>query len=267
MLGVKSVLSAPFSYNICRDHPNPKFPSDDKIDPSKSMTITWEPSLWKEPSDNFLVTISDNNGPIAGFNNAPTIGNSMVVPAGTLANNTFFEWSVKNSASCVGIDPPKAIFSTTAAGNNQPQPPALKNFTVELHAFRNDADANFFPPAFETSDYVLGVELFDPNGVKVPVVDGNGNPVSQLIVDSENAILAMAATMKPVGKYTLKIKMVNIFNQLEYFPFDQPRFSVFLNGQSVLSDHVITFNPLDPDSPFNEWQNNFQFADIILDVK
>jgi hypothetical protein len=265
-LGVKSVLSAPFNYTICPDHPYPKFPSDDKIDPSKNLTITWESSLWKEPSDNYLVTIADAAGPIPGFNNAATMGNSMVVPAGTLANNSFFNWSVKNSAGCVGIDPPKAIFSTIAAGNNQPQPPALKNFTVELHAFRNDADLNFIPPAFETSDYVMGVELFDPNGVKVNVVDVNG-PVTQLLVDSENSILAMAATMQPAGKYTLKLKILNIFNQLDYFPFDQPRFSVFLDGQSVLLNHIIKFNPLDPASPFHEWQNNYQFEDIILDVK
>jgi hypothetical protein len=35
----------------------------------------------------------------------------------------------------------------------------------------------------------------------------------------------------------------------------------------VLINHIIKFNPLDPASPFHEWQNNFQFADIILDVK
>lgn len=266
-LGAKSGLSPAFFYPICPDQPFPKFPGDfSKVDPSKALTVSWHASLWLKSGDNYLVTILDNGVPVAGFNNAPTTATSMNVPAGTLPSNKTLSLFIKNQGSCPGIDAPTVLFSTTSGVSNNPPAPPTKNFTIGIRGFRNDADINFIPPAFETSDYTLGFELFDPNGVKVNVVDGNG-PVSQLLVDSENAILDIPLTMMPVGKYTLKLKMLNIVTQAEYFPFDQPRFSVLFNGQPVVSNHFITFQPLDPASPFNEWQPNFQFSDIIIEVK
>ena len=61
--------------------------------------------------------------------------------------------------------------------------------------------------------------------------------------------------------------MLNIVTPALYFPFDQPKFSIFLDGDVVVSNHVITIDLINPASPFNEWQNGFQFTDIIIDVK
>lgn len=266
-LGAKSVLSQPFNYNICPDQPFPKFPSDiDKIDPGKAFTILWDASLWLKSGDHYLVSISDGANPVVGFNNAPTTATSMIVPAGKLANNKTYALTIRNQGSCPGIEPLTVLFKTLAGGSNNPPATPVKNFTIGLRGFRNDLDPSD-PFSFETSDYILGVELFDPNGIKVPVVDGNGNPVTQLLVDSENAILDIAINMKPIGKYMLRLKVLNIFNPALYYPFDQPRFSVLLNGQTIIGNHVITADFINPASPFNEWQTGFQFADVILDVK
>ncbi|WP_353717620.1 M4 family metallopeptidase [Dyadobacter sp. 676] len=266
-LGAKSALSQPFNYSICPDQPFPKFPSDiDKIDPAKAFTISWHPSLWLKPGDSYLVTILDGANPVPGFNNTPTTATSMAVPAGKLTGSKTYALTIKNQGACPGIDPPTVLFKTTAGGSNNPPATPTKNFIIGLHAFRNDVDPSD-PFSFETSDYVLAVELFDPNGVKLPVADGNGNPVTQLLVDSENAILDMVLTMKPIGKYTLRLKMLNIFNPALYYPFDQPRFSVLLDGQAVVGNHIITADFINPGSPFNEWQSGFQFADIVVDVK
>lgn len=267
-LGAKSGLSAAFSYPICPDQPLPKFPGDfDKIDPSKAFTITWHPSLWVKPGDNYLVTILDNGSPVPGFNNAPTTATSMNVPANTLSPGKTYSFNIQNQGSCPGLKIWTVVFQTLSGVNNNPPATPVKNFVVELHGFRNDPDANFIPPAYATSDYVLGLKLFDPNGVKVNLVDGNGNPVTQLLVDSENTILGIPVNQMPIGKYTLRLEMLNIFTPALYFPFDQPKFSVFLDGKAVLSNHIITADFINPASPFNEWQTGFQFADIILDVK
>ena len=264
----KSGFSAEFSYPICPDQPLPEFPGDfDKIDPSKSFTISWHPSLWVKPGDNYLVTIMDNGAAVQGFNNAPTTATSMVVPANTLQPNKTYSFNIQNQGSCPGLKIWTVVFSTLAGGSNNPPATPVKNFAIELRAFRNDPDANFVPPAFGTSDYFMGLELFDPNGVKVPIFDGNGQPVSQLLVDSENSIVGIAVNQMPVGKYTLRLKMINIVTPALYFPFDQPRFSVFLDGNVVISNHVITIDLVNPSSPFNEWQTGFQFADIVIDVK
>lgn len=264
----KSAFSAEFSYPICPDQPLPKFPGDfDKIDPSKAVTFSWHPSQWVKPGDNYLLTIMDNGIPIFGFNNAPTTSTSMNVPANTLQPNKTYSFNVQNQGSCPGLKIWTVVFSTLAGGSNNPPATPVKNFAIELRAFRNDPDANFIPPAFGTSDYFMGFELFDPNGVKIPVFDGNGQPISQLLVDSENAIVGIAVNQMPIGKYTLRLKMLNIVTPVLYFPFDQPRFSVFLDGNVVVSNHVITIDLVNPASPFNEWQIGFQFADILIDVK
>lgn len=264
----KSAFSAEFSYPICPDQPLPKFPGDfDKIDPSKAVTFSWHPSQWVKPGDKYLLTIMDNGIPIFGFNNAPTTSTSMNVPANTLQPNKTYSFNVQNQGSCPGLKIWTVVFSTLAGGSNNPPATPVKNFAIELRAFRNDPDANFIPPAFGTSDYFMGFELFDPNGVKVPVLDGNGQPISQLLVDSENAIVGIAVNQMPIGKYTLRLKMLNIVTPVLYFPFDQPRFSVFLDGNVVVSNHVITIDLVNPASPFNEWQIGFQFADILIDVK
>lgn len=267
-LGAKSALSAPFSYLICPDQPLPTFPADfNKLDPSKAFTITWHPSLWLKPGDNYQVTILDNGNPVQGFNNALTTATSMTVPANTLSPNKTYSFTVKNQGSCPGLKIHEVVFSTLAGSSNNPPATPVKNFVIELHGFRNDPDPNFLPPAYGTSNYLFGLKLLGPNGAQVNIKDGNGNPVSQFLVDSENSIIAMAVNQMPVGKYTLKLEMLNIFPPDTYFPFDQPRFSVFLNGQVVLSNHFITIHPLDPTSIFNEWQIGKQFADIVIDVK
>lgn len=267
-LDAKSGFSPEFSYPICPDQPLPKFPGDfDKIDPSKAVTFSWHPSQWIKPGDNYLLTIMDNGIPIFGFNNAPTTATSMNVPANTLQPNKTYSFNVQNQGSCPGLKIWTVVFSTLPGANNNPPATPVKNFIVELRGFRNDPDANFIPPAYGTSDYFLEFELFDPNGVKVPILDGNGQPISQLLVDSENAIMAIAVNQMPVGKYTLKLKMLSIVTPALYFPFDQPRFSVFLDGNVVVGNHFITVDLINPASPFNEWQNGFQFTDIVIDVK
>ncbi|MBE8971455.1 hypothetical protein IQ277_36305, partial [Nostocales cyanobacterium LEGE 12452] len=156
------------------------------------------------------------------------------------------------------------LFSAVGAGgSNQPQPPKLVNFTIELKAFRNNVDAF----SWATSDYVLGIELIDPDGNLLALVDPNGNQVTELLVDSENSGVIMQAFNRPQGEYKLRLKMKNIFNPLLYYPFDQPRFSVFLNGKPEVNPHVITANFVDPNSFSHEWKIGFQFVDIILVVK
>lgn len=271
-LGAKSALSLPFNYTVCPDHPGVSFPGDlGKVDPSQNFNIEWYPSAWFDAGSQYLVTIMDGANPLPGFNNKPTTSNFMLVPAGTLVNGKSYTVTVKNSASCPGITLPKTFFNAVGAGGvNQPQPPKLVNFNIELKGFRNDPDGTKFPPEYGTSNYVLGIELIDPDGNLLALVDPadpNGNPVTQLDVDSENSGVVMVGTNKPEGKYKFRIKMLNIFDPLLYYPFDQPRFSVSLNGQTVVNNHVITADFINPASPFNEWQNGFQFADIILDIK
>jgi hypothetical protein len=267
--GAKSALSAPFNYSVCPDHPGISFPGDlGKVDPTKAFNIEWYPSGWFDVGSQYLVTILDGQNPLPGFNNKPTTNNLMAVPAGTLVNGKSYVVTVKNSSSCPGIFLPETFFNAVGAGGaNQPQPPKLVNFNIELKGFRNDPDGTKFPPEFGTSNYVLGIELIDPDGNPLALVDPNLNQVTQLDVDSENSGVIMVGNNKPEGKYKLRLKMLNIFDPLLYYPFDQPRFSVFLNGKPIVNPHVITANLFDPDSPFNEWKPNFQFADIILDVK
>ncbi|MGN7887682.1 M4 family metallopeptidase [Dyadobacter sp. 22481] len=271
-LGAKSALSLPFNYTVCPDHPGVSFPGDlGKVDPTKDFNIEWYPSAWLDAGSQYLVTIMDGANPLPGFNNKPTTNNFMLVPAGTLVNGKSYTVTVKNSASCPGITLPSTFFNAVdAGGSNQPQPPKLVNFNIELKGFRNDPDGTKFPPEYGTSNYVLGIELIDPDGKLLPLVDPadpNGNPVTQLDVDSENSGVVMVGSNKPEGKYKLRLKMLNIFDPLLYYPFDQPRFSVLLNGQTVVNNHVITADFINPASPFNEWQNGFQFADILLDIK
>jgi hypothetical protein len=262
--GAESALSPAFSYAICPDQPFPKFPGDQStIDPALPVTITWDPSLWIEPGDQYLVTVLSNGIPINGFNNAPTTETFMVIPAGTLGNGKNYTYTVKNSGSCQGIDPYVVLFSTIAGGNNNPPAAPLKDIDIKVVGYRNDLDpADPFP--IETSDYLLGVELRDPDGKIVQIVDANGNPVTEFWVDSENAILGLFKKDMPAGKYTLKVTMLNVVEPLFYNIFDQPHFSVLLNGKTVIDNHIITLN-IDPVS--NEWQDNFSFSDIILDHK
>lgn len=264
-LGAKSALSIPFNYVICPDHPGVFFPGDlGKVDPSKNFNIEWHPSGWFDPGSQFLVTIKQAGNVVAGFDNKPTTNNFMLVPAGTLLDGKDYVLTVKNSSACAGILLPVTFFSAkTVGGSNQPQPPKLVNFNVELKGFRNDPDG----AAWGTSNYRLGIELIDPDGNLLALVDPNGNQVNQFDVDSENSGIVLAANDKPQGIYKLRLKMLNIFPPLTYYPFDQPRFSVLLNGQPMITNHVITADFIDPGSPFNEWQNGFQFADIVLDVK
>ena len=105
-----------------------------------------------------------------------------------------------------------------------------------FRSFRNDLDGL----AWETSDYVLGIELIDPDGNILALLDPGMMPVTQLLVDSENSGAIMEAKQKPEGKYKLRLKMLSIVNPLLYYPFDQPRFSVFLNGEPIVNPHVIT---------------------------
>ncbi len=184
--------------------------------------------------------------------------------AGTLLDGKDYTVTVKNSSACAGILLPVTFFSAkTVGGANQPQPPKLVNFNIELKGFRNDLDGL----AWGTSNYQLGIELIDPDGNLLALVDPNGNQVTHFDVDSENSGLIMAADNKPQGIYKLKLKMLNIFPPLTYYPFDQPRFSVLLNGQPIVTNHVITIDLFDPDAPSNEWKVGFQFVDIALDVK
>ncbi|MDR6804483.1 hypothetical protein J2Y45_001751 [Dyadobacter sp. BE34] len=264
--GAKSGFSATFDYNICPDHPEVLFPGDQTgvVDALLDFNVQWKHSLF-DPNTTYLVTLKDATTgiPIPGFSNKPTTTTSMLVPAGTLTNGKKFSVSVKNTASCAGIPLSENVFSAISSGSNQPQPPKLVNFTIELKGFRNDVDAF----SWETSDYVLGIELIDPDGNLLALVDPNGNQVTQLLVDSENSGVIMQASNKPQGEYKLRLKMKDIFNPLLYYPFDQPRFSVFLNGQPQVNPHVITANFADPNSFSHEWKVGFQFGDIILNVK
>jgi hypothetical protein len=97
------------------------------------------------------------------------------------------------------------------------------------------------------------------------VVDGNGIAVSELLVDSENAVLGIFAKDQPVGKYTLKLKILAMSNPPVYNLFEQPWFSVGVNGQTVINTHIITINPFDPN--YDEWKVDYQFTDITLDHK
>ncbi len=265
-LGAKSALSPPFSYQICADHPEVLFPGDQTgvIDAQLDFNVQWKSSLF-DPNTNYLVTLKDASTgiPIPGFNNKPTTATSMLVPAGTLTNGKKFSVSVKNAASCAGILLSENVFSAINSGSNQPQPPKLVNFTIELKGFRNDLDGL----AWETSDYVLGLEFIDPDGNPLGLVDLNGIQVTELLVDSENSGVIMKGFNRPQGQYKLRLKMKDIFDPLLYYPFDQPRFSVFLNGQPQVNPHVITANFADPNSIFHEWKVGFQFGDIVLDVK
>ncbi len=264
-LGAETALSSAFSYTICQDQPIPKFPNDnDKIDPALPVTITWEPSLWQEPGEQYLVTILSNGSPVNGFNNTPTLSTSMLLPAGTLGNGKNYTLIIKNSGSCPGLDPWTVLFSTIAGANNNPPATPTKDLSIQLSAFRSDLDLSD-PFPFENADYILGFELVDPNGNKIQVTDANGDQVSQLLVDSENVILGIFAKDQPVGKYALKLKMLTISDPPVYNLIDQPRFSVTLNGQTVINNHIITINPFD--AFYDEWKVNFQFTDITLDHK
>ena len=264
-LGAETGFSPAFSYTICQDQPFPKFPNEnDKIDPALPVMITWEPSLWQEPGEQYQVTILSNGIPVNGFNNAPAMSTSMLLPAGTLGNGKNYTLTIKNSGSCVGLNPWTVLFSTIAGGNNNPPATPLKDLSIQLSAFRHELDPAD-PFSFENADYTLEFEVLDPDGNKVEVVDGIGNAVSELLVDSENAVLGMFAKDQPVGKYTLKMKILTISDPPVYYPFDQPRFSVSVNGQTVINDHIITINPFDP--VYDEWKPDFQFTDITLDHK
>jgi len=205
--------------------------------------------------------------PFPGLATSPQQQRSCWCPP-ALTNGKNYVVSVKNSSSCLGIDVPKNLFSAVGSGgSNQPQPPQLVNFTIDLKGFRNDPDGTVFPPEYGTSNYVLGIELIDPDGNLLALVDPNQNQITQLDVDSENSGVIIAGNNKPQGQYKLRLKMKNIFDPLLYYPFDQPKFSVFLNGQPIVNPHVITVDFANPNSIFNEWVVGFQFADIILNVK
>ncbi|GGM84118.1 hypothetical protein GCM10010967_14890 [Dyadobacter beijingensis] len=269
-LGAKSALSIPFSYTICPDHPAVFFPGDlGKVDPTVNFNIEWHKSGSFPPGSQYLVTIFEGANPIAGFNKKPTTQTAMSVPAGTLVNGKSYTVTVENSSSCAGILLPKTFFNAVGSGGiNQPQPPKLVNFTIDLKGFRNDPDGTVFPPKYGTSNYEIGIEFFAPDGVPLGLHEpGNGNPVTFLEVDSQNSGVILVGDQKPQGKYKLRLKMKTIFDPLLYYPFDQPWFSVSLNGQTVVSKHIITVDFVDPSSPFNEWKVGFQFADIELDVK
>lgn len=267
-LGAKSALSPKFEYKICPDQPEVLFPADliGKIDPFQDFNVKWNDSFWFDPGSAYLVTIEDamTGVPLPGFSNKLTTATSMLVPAGTLTSGKKYAVSVKNSSTCAGIVLLANVFSAVGVGgSNQPQPPKLVNFTIDLQAFRNDQDGL----AWETSDYVLGFDLIDPDGNPLAFIDPNGNQITQFDVDSENSGVILSASNKPEGQYKLRLKMLNIFNPLLYYPFDQPRFSVFLNGEPIVNPHVITVDFANPNSPFNEWVVGFQFPDIILKVK
>lgn len=270
-LGAKTALSLPFEYAICPDHPAVFFPGDlGKVDPTKDFKVEWFASESFVPGSNYLVTIKDAGSgiPVAGFDNKPTTAHSMLVPAATLTNGKNYTVTVRNSSSCPALLLPTTFFSAVGSGSiNQPQPPKLVNFTVELKGFRNDPDAFSIPPAYGTSNYELGIEFFDPNGNLLGLLDPNGMQVTKLLVDSENSGVIMAGNNKPQGKYKLRLKLAKIFPPNTYYPLDQPRFSVLLNGQVVVLNHIITFDIFNPGSSFDEWKEGFQFADIILDIK
>ena len=113
---------------------------------------------------------------------------------------------IKNSGSCPGPGPWTVLFSTIAGANNNPPATPTKDLSIQLSAFRNELDPSD-PFSFENADYILGFEVLDPDGNKIQVVDGNGIAISELLVDSENAVLGMFAKDQPVGKYTLKLKI------------------------------------------------------------
>ncbi|SEJ84350.1 Thermolysin metallopeptidase, alpha-helical domain [Dyadobacter sp. SG02] len=267
-LGAKSALSPPFNYNICPDQPEVVFPVDlvSQVNVAQDLVVKWKDSKWFDPGSTYLVTISDatTSAVVPGFSNKPTTATSMLVPAGTLTAGKKFNVTVKNSSSCAGIFAADNVFSTVGSGgSNQPQPPKLVDFTIELKGYRNDQKGL----GLETSDFVLGLKLIDPNGNELALVDPNMNQVTELLVDSENSGVIMKAFSQPQGEYKLQLTMKNIFSPLLYFPFDQPRYSVFLNGNPIVNPHVITAHFLDPGSIFHEWKINHQFADIILDIK
>lgn len=268
-LGAKTALSQPFDYPICPDHPAVSFPGDlGKVDPTKDFNVEWFASESFNAGSQYLVTILDGAAAIPGFNDKPTTAHSMLVPTGTLTNGKSYTVTVKNSSSCAAILLPKTFFTAVGSGgSNQPQPPKLVNFTVELKGFRNDPDAFSVPPAYGTSNYELGVEFFDPNGNILALLDPNGMQVTKLLVDSENSGVIMVGNNKPQGKYKLRLKLAKIFPPNTYYPLDQPRFSVLLNGQVVVLNHIITFDLFNPGSSFDEWKEGFQFADIILDIQ
>ncbi|GGM84108.1 hypothetical protein GCM10010967_14880 [Dyadobacter beijingensis] len=268
-LGAKTGESQPFDFPVCADHPAVFFPGDlGKVDPTKDFKIEWFRSESFAAGSQYLVTINDGAVAIPGFKDKPTTSHSMLVPAGTLINGKSYTVTVRNSSSCPALFLPKTFFNAVGSGGaNQPQPPKMVNFNINLSAFRNDPDAASFPPAFGTSNYVLGIQMIDPDGNVLALVDPNGNQVTQLDVDSENSGVIMVGDNKPQGKYKLRLTMQNIFDPLLYYPFDQPRFSVSLNGVPVVTNHVITVDFANPASSFNEWQVGFQFADIILDIK
>lgn len=267
--GSKSGFSETFNYNICPDHPEIIFPVDQisKVDALQDFVVKWKDSFWFDPGSEYKVTIKDGGVPVPGFNNKSTTASSMLVPAGTLINGKQYSLTVLNSSSCAGIVFQANIFSTVGSGgSNQPQPPKLVDFTIELKGYRNDQDGL----AWETSDYVLGFELLDPDGNVLGLIDPNdpnGNQITQLDVDSENSGVILAGNNKPQGTYKLRLKMNDIFSPLLYYPFDQPRYSVFLNGKPIINPHVITANFADPNSFSHEWKIGFQFGDIILDIK
>lgn len=264
--GSKSGFSETFNYNICPDHPEIIFPVDQisKVDALQDFVVKWKDSFWFDPGSEYKVTIKDGGIPVPGFNNKPTTTTSMLIPAGTLINGKQYSLTVQNSSSCAGIIFQANIFSTVGSGgSNQPQPPKLVNFTIELKGYRNDQDGL----AWETSDYLLGIEFIDPDGNLLALVDPNGNQVTQLLVDSENSGVILQGLKKPQGIYKLRLKMKDIFSPLLYYPFDQPWYSVFLNGQPIINPHVITANFVDPGSISHEWKVGFQFGDIILDIK
>ena len=267
-LGAKTALSQPFEYSICPDHPAVFFPGDlGKVDATKDFKVEWFASESFIAGSQYLVTILDGAVPVPGFNDKPTTAHFMFVPAGTLTNGKSYTVTVKNSSSCPAILLPKTFFSAVGSGSvNQPQPPKLVNFNIEVKGFRNDPDASVFPPAYGTSNYELGIELFDPNGIVLGLLDPNGMQVTKLSVDSENSGVIMVGNSKPQGKYKLRLKLTKIFPPNTYYPLDQPRFSVLLNGQTVVLNHIITFDIFNPGSNFDEWKEGFQFADIILDV-
>jgi hypothetical protein len=269
-LGAKTALSQPFDYNICPDHPAVFFPGDlGKVDPTKDFKVEWFPSESFPPGSQFLVTIEESGlAALPGFKDKPTIANFMLVPAGTLTNGKNYTLTVKNSSSCPALLLPKTFFSAVGAGgSNQPPQPTFVNFKIELKGFRNDPDAFSIPPAYGTSNYDLGIELFDPNGISLGLLDPTMMPVNKLAVDSENSGVILVGTNIPQGKYKLRLKLNKIYPPNTYYPLDQPRFSVFLNNQVVVSNHIITFDIFNPGSAFDEWKDGFQFADIILDIK
>ncbi|MBO9596144.1 MAG: hypothetical protein J7599_24900, partial [Niabella sp.] len=270
--GAKSALSAPFEYNVCPDHPEIIFPADliGKVDPFQNFNIQWHNSFWFDPGSQYLVTIEDaaTGIPLPGFNNKPTTATSMPVPAGTLTNGKQFTVSVRNSSSCPDILLTENIFLATGnGGSNQPQPPKLVNFKIEIKGFRNDPDGTVFPPAWGTSNFRFGIRLIDPDGNDLALVDANGNPVAQLDIDSENSGVIIQAQNRPEGKYKLKLEITDIFDPFSYYPFDQPRFSVLLNDEPIVTDHVITIDLVNPDSQFNEFKPGFKYPDIDLSIK